>query len=208
MKNMKLFIWDFDGTLVDSYPYSASCMQRALRDFGHDATYGQLMVYMLDTLAVALEHFSREYDIPELADRFWSYYRVGFDEPVIPFSGVREVLERIEELGGVNLIFTNRNETVFPMLEQAGIGSYFREVVHANHPHFAWKPAPDAIEYLMAAYGGTVENTVMIGDRVCDLSSGWNAGCKTCHLLTPAAPQYPPCDWRIENFAQMSELLK
>ena len=36
MKNMKLFIWDFDGTLVDSYPYSVSCMQRALRDFGYD----------------------------------------------------------------------------------------------------------------------------------------------------------------------------
>jgi alanine racemase len=35
-----------------------------------------------------------------------------------------------------------------------------------------------------------------------------NAGCKTCHLLTPAAPQYPPCDWRIENYQQMLELLK
>lgn len=207
MKNCKLFIWDFDGTLVDSYPYSAACMQRALRDFGHDATYGQLMEYMLDTLAVALEHFSQAYNIPELADRFWSYYRVGGDEPVRLFPGVRQVLERIEALGGVNLIFTNRNESIFPMLEKAGIAGCFKEVVTAVHPHFAWKPAPDAIEYLMAAHGGTAENTVMIGDRVCDLSSGWNAGCKTCHLLTPAAPQYPPCHWRIENFEQMLELL-
>ena len=43
MKNMKLFIWDFDGTLVDSHLYSASCMQRAIRDFGYDATYEHLM---------------------------------------------------------------------------------------------------------------------------------------------------------------------
>ncbi len=208
MKSMKLFIWDFDGTLVDSYPYSSSCMLRAIRDFGFDATYAEIMEHMLDTISACLKHFTEKFQIPELSDRFWSYYKVGPDEPVILFEGVKAVLERIEELGGVNLIFTNRNESIFSMLEKAGIAGYFREVVTAVHPNFAWKPAPDAIEYLMRAHGGTVDDTVMIGDRICDLSSGWNAGCKTCHLLTPVAPQYPPCDWRIENFEQMLELLK
>lgn len=207
MKHMKLFIWDFDGTLVDSYPYSASCLQRAIRDFGYDVTYEQLMEQMLDTIPAALQYFSERFQIPDLAERFRRYYRVGPDEPVILFEGVLPVLHRIKQLGGVNLIFTNRNETIFPMLEKAGIADLFAEVVTAVHPNFVWKPAPDAIEYLMRAYDGTVENTVMIGDRICDLSSGWNAGCKTCHLLTPAAPQYPPCDWRIENYPQMLELL-
>ena len=91
---------------------------------------------------------------------------------MILFDGVKQVLERIESLGGVNLIFTNRNESIFPMLEKAGIAGFFQEVVTAKHPRFAWKPAPDAIDYLMEAHGGTRENTVMIGDRVCDLSSG------------------------------------
>lgn len=208
MKNMKLFIWDFDGTLVDSYPYSVSCMQRAIRDTGHDATYAQIMEQMLDTIPAALQYFSDRFEIPDLPDRFRQYYQVGSDEPVKLFDGVLPVLQRIEELGGVNLIFTNRNETIFSMLQEAGIGDRFAEVVTTIHPNFAWKPAPDAIEYLMEAHGGTVENTVMIGDRICDLSSGWNAGCKTCHLLTPVAPQYPPCDWRVENFRQMLELLQ
>lgn len=208
MKQMKLFIWDFDGTLVDSYPYSSARMQRAIRDFGYDATIAEIMEQMLDTIPACLNHFTEKFQIPELSDRFWSYYQTGSDEPVTLFEGVNEVLDRIEELGGINLIFTNRNESIFPMLEKAGIAHRFREVVTAVHPNFAWKPAPDAINYLMETYGGTAENTVMIGDRVCDLSSGWNAGCKTCHLLTPIAPQYPPCDWRIENFAQMLQLLQ
>lgn len=208
MKNMKLFIWDFDGTIVDSYPYSISCMQRALADFGQDASYAEIMEKMLDTIKAALDHFSEKFQIPELSDRFWQYYQVGPDEPVILFPQVVDVLRRVRQFGGINLIFTNRNETIFPMLEKAGITEEFAEIVTAVHPNFAWKPAPDAIEYLMRTYGGTVDNTVMIGDRACDLGSAWNAGCKTCHLLTPAAPQYPPCDWRIENFAQMLELLK
>lgn len=207
MKNMKLFIWDFDGTLVDSYPYSIACMQRALEDFGHTASYGEIMEKMLDTIGVAIAYFTEKFQIPELSDRFSQYYQVGKKEPVTLFDGVLKVLRRIQQMGGVNLIFTNRNESIFPMLEKAGISEEFAEVVTAIHPNFAWKPAPDAILYLMEAHGGTVDNTVMIGDRVCDLGSAWNAGCKTCHLVTPAAPQYPPCDWRIENFQQMLELL-
>lgn len=208
MKNMKLFIWDFDGTLVDSYPYSIRCMQRALRDFGYEASYGEIMEKMLDTIGVALRHFEDKFQIPELTDRFWQYYHVGDEEPVILFDGVLDVLRRVHETGAKNLIFTNRNESIFPMLQKAGIAEEFSEVVTAIHPNFAWKPAPDAILYLMQTHGGTVDNTVMIGDRVCDLGSAWNAGCKTCHLVTPAAPQYPPCDWRIQNFQEMLELLK
>ena len=208
MKNMKLFIWDFDGTIVDSYPYSISCMQRALQDFGHEASYAEIMEKMLDTIPAALQHFTEKFQITGLTARFWQYYHVGSDEPVILFKGVVDVLHRIQKMGGINLIFTNRNESIFPMLEQAGITGEFAEVVTAVHPNFAWKPAPDAILYLMEAYGGTVENTVMIGDRVCDLGSAWNAGCKTCHLITPAAPQYPPCDWRIQNFREMLERLQ
>lgn len=208
MKNMKLFIWDFDGTLVDSYPRSVGCLQQAIRDFGFDATYEQIMEQMLDTVPAAIRYFADQFQIPELSDRFRQYCNERANEPVQLFEGVLPVLQRIEQLGGVNLIFTNRDESIFPMLQNVGICDYFAEVVTTAHPNFAWKPAPYAIEYLMKAYGGNVENTVMIGDRICDLSSGWNAGCKTCHLLTPAAPQYPPCDWRIENFQQMLELLQ
>ena len=207
MKNMKLFVWDFDGTLADTYPKSVGNMQRALRDFGYDASYVEIMEQMLDNIGVAVRYFTEKFQILELSDRFDFYYQESRGEPVTLFEDVVDVLRRVQDLGGVNLIFTNRNESIFPMLEQAGIANEFAEVVTAIHPNFAWKPAPDAILYLMEKFGGTVENTVMIGDRVCDLGSAWNAGCKTCHLLTPVVPQYPPCDWRIQNFREMLELL-
>ena len=208
MKNMKLFIWDFDGTLVDTYPYSVRSMQRVLEEHGHAATYAEILEQMMENIPVALEYFTEKFQIPELSDRFWEYQQQGAQNPVVLFEDVLDVLHRIREIGGKNLIFTNRNESIFPMLEKAGIADEFDEVVTTLHPSFAWKPAPDAIRYLMDAHGGTTENTVMIGDRVCDLGSAWNAGCKTCHLLTPAVPQYPPCDWRIQNFREMLELLQ
>mgnify|MGYP002509227508 CR=1 FL=1 len=36
MKHMKLFIWDFDGTLFDSYPHTAAALVQALKDSGRE----------------------------------------------------------------------------------------------------------------------------------------------------------------------------
>ena len=41
MKEMKLFIWDFDGTLLDTYANLVRYMQMALRDCGYDASYAR-----------------------------------------------------------------------------------------------------------------------------------------------------------------------
>ena len=208
MKNMKLFIWDFDGTLLDTYPNITGYLRRALADCGHDVPQTEILEKMMVTIPHAVNHYSQLFQIPDLRARYDEYYKEEATAPVFAFPGVKEVLQRIQEMGAANYIFTNRGKTIYPMLERAGILGEFKEIVTAADPDFVVKPAPDTIFYLMKKYGGTVENTVMIGDRCCDLESGYNAGCKTCHLLTPAVPQYPECDWRIRDFKEMLALLE
>ena len=208
MKDLKLFIWDFDGTLMDTYPNLTGYLQHALQDFGYDVSRLEILEQMMDNVGHALNFFSEKYQLPQLAERYLSYYSAGKNDPAELFDGVKEVLWKIRDMGAVNLIFTNRNDTVYPMLERVGIRQEFAEIVNELHPAFAWKPAPDAILYLMEKHGGTADNTVMIGDRVCDLEAAYNAGCKTCHLLTPGVPQYPRCDWRIRDFTDMLRLLE
>lgn len=207
MKDIKLFIWDFDGTLMDTYPNLTGYMRRALLDLGHDVSNVEILEQMLDNVGQAVKYFTEKFDLPQLSEQYDLYYKAGRDDLAEMFPGVQAVLKRINAMGGINLIYTNRGDSIYPMLEHTGITAEFQEIVNTTHPRFQWKPAPDSILYLMEKYGGTPDNTVMIGDRVCDLESGWNAGCKTCHLLTPSVPQYPPCDWRICNFEQMMQLL-
>ncbi len=207
MKNLKLFIWDFDGTLLDTYPFTTECLQKALLDFGHDVSQTDILEKMMVTIPHAIRYYTDLYQLPDLSQRFKHYNSNEAGRPVRIFPHVPEVLKRVRELGADNYIFTHRNNTIYHLLEEAGLQNEFKEMVTAEDPDFVVKPAPDVIYYLMEKYGGTPENTVMIGDRVCDLESGYNAGCKTCHLLTPAVPQYPPCDWRIQNFAEMLSLL-
>ena len=208
MKNIRHFIWDFDGTLLDTYPNIVRYLQTALRDFGYEVDSVEILEKMMTTIPYSIQYYSELYGLPDLRDRYKQYYAAEPNDPVKVFPGVREVLQRVQEIGGANYIFTNRNRSIHAMLKRTGIDGFFRDIITSEDPGFVVKPAPDSILYLMKKYGGTTEDTVMIGDRACDLESGYRAGCKTLHLLTPSVPQYPACDWRIKNFHEMLELLK
>lgn len=208
MKNIKHFIWDFDGTIMDTYPGIVKCFKMALGDFGYEAGDEELMQKMAINVTYSIESYTDLYGIPELADRYAKYREETIDEPINIISKVDEALARVREIGGVNYIFTNRGSSIYGMLESVGLSDAFAEIVTSDDPHFKIKPAPDAILYLMEKYGGTAEDTVMIGDRMCDLESGYSAGCKTMFLVTPLAPLSPKCDWRINNFDEMLEMLK
>ncbi len=203
MKSMKHFIWDFDGTLMDTYPNVIRYLRLAMQECGHDAPYNEIMEKMMETIRFAINYYSEHFNIPDLHRRYMEQYKQEATDPVATFPGVPEVLRQIRKMGGYNYIFTNRNDSIYPMLENAGIAEEFEEIVTADSPHFVVKPAPDVILYLMEKYGGSKDDTVMIGDRVCDLESGYRAGCKTCHLLTPCVPQNPVCDFRILDFEDM-----
>jgi HAD superfamily hydrolase (TIGR01509 family) len=208
MKNLRHFIWDFDGTLLDTYPNITGYLRQALLDCGHDVDQVEILEKMMVTIPHAINYYAELYQIPDLRARYNVLYANEATDPVQVFPGVKEVLRRIREMGGANYIFTNRGDTIYNLLERVGVLDEFAEIVTASNPNFKVKPAPDTILYLMEKYGGTKEDTVMIGDRQCDLGSGYSAGCKTIHLLTPTVPQYPPCDWRINDFWEMLEQLK
>lgn len=208
MKTIRHFIWDFDGTLLNTYPNIVRYLQTALRDFGREVDSVEILEKMMTTIPYAIQYYTDLYNLPELRQRYRHYYAAEPTDPVEAFPNVREVLRRVQEIGAANYIFTNRNRSIHAMLKRAGIEGEFKDIITSEDPGFVVKPAPDTILYLMEKYGGTPEDTVMIGDRTCDLESGYRAGCKTIHLLTPAVPQYPKCDWRIQNFNEMLERLK
>lgn len=208
MKNIKHFIWDFDGTLADTYPNLVRYMTLALADFGLTADPVEIHEKMMETVGYAIQWYTEKLNLPQLSERYDYYYKLGKDDPAAAFRGVAEVLQQIQKNGGYNYIFTNRGESVYALLEQMNLQKYFTEIVRKGDSEFEFKPSPRAILYLMEKYGGSIEDTAMVGDRKCDLESGYNAGCKTIHLLTPSVPQYPACDWRVADFDEMLSMLK
>lgn len=211
MQDIQHFIWDFDGTLFDTYPVIIENVRLALKDHGHDCQPAEAMRLMLDTIRTALDHYAQHYGLDRqgLEDAYYVYHRKANEAlQAKPISGVPEVLEKICASGRHNYIFTHRKcDETLAYLKKYGLDGYFREIVGPESPVFAWKPAPDALLYLVEKYKMNPENTVMVGDRECDLGSGRNAGVKVAHLMCALAPEQLVCDWEMGNMEQMLALL-
>lgn len=211
MHHIKHFIWDFDGTLFDSYPIIIATLRAALQEYGHDCDPVEAMRLMLQNIGVAQHYYADKFGIvyEDLIETYYSHHnQLNPQLAAEPMADVEKVLKKICESGRKNYIFTHRKcSTTAQYLEKYGLSQYFTEIVGPEAPNFAYKPSPDSLLYLMDKYGMTAEDAVMVGDRDCDLGSARNAGMGTVHFVCAAVPETLSCDFRFESYQEMLSML-
>ena len=211
IRSIKHFIWDFDGTLFDTYPIIISQIQTVLAQFGHTMDATALMEQLLNTVGAALLYCSERFslDHTRLSDAYNELHSKSSLLPIAPpMASVEAVLAAVQARGGKNLIFTHRElGSTKAYLEKYNLSHYFSDIVAPDTPGFAWKPAPDAIEYLLRTHGLDPNEVAMVGDREIDLLSGRNAGVYCIHYLCKDVPQTLQCHWQFSNFADLAAAL-
>ena len=211
IRSVRYFIWDFDGTLFDTYPMIIGDLRKALQHFGRDVQPVELMEKLLHTVSYAMEYYCGKFGIDPA--RLEEVYRQMLEHsnktlPARPMAGVEAVLKAVKARGGENYIFTHRSSvTTEGYLDRFGLKDYFADIVTPQSPGFAWKPAPDGIEHLLKTHGLPAQQTAMVGDRQIDLDSGVAAGVKTVHFRCKAVPQELVCDWYYDDFGVMAKSL-
>lgn len=173
-------IWDFDGTLFDTYPIIIGAFQKALGDFGvnpeREFVYEKLKI----SVPYAVKFFSDLYslDKEKLAGLYRSY-SVGYGpETVKPFPYAEEFCSDFKRHGGTHFIFTHRGDTTFSFLEYHGMLKYFTEVVTKSSGFI--KPEPEGFLYFAEKYGIKSEDILVIGDRDIEVIGAKRAGMKSC----------------------------
>ncbi|MCW1910460.1 HAD family hydrolase [Lactiplantibacillus paraplantarum] len=174
---MREFLWDLDGTLLDTYPAMVKAFQQAVAELGGtitaEATYRlmrqQSVGYAEKTIAA-----QNSWD--------WQALRAGYQrwEPQLQqapaaFAGAKAVLAKVVAVGGHNYLMTHRDESAQTYLVQAGLDHYFTDAVTADQP-FPRKPDPAALNYLLDKHHVDRQQAVMVGDRNLDIEAGHNAG--------------------------------
>ena len=174
----KNFIWDFDGTLFDSYPHICACLLKVLEQEGIREKFEAEMV--MRHLCVS---FGDAKTYTGISDEAWRKFSVlhhltGAEEeqpPVVPFADCEKVLRDIMAQGGRHFLYTHRNLTALEYVRNFSMEDLFEDYV-TSEDGFPAKPAPDAILAIMERNGLEPAETIMIGDREIDGRSGKNAG--------------------------------
>lgn len=173
---LRHLIWDFDGTLFDTYPAMTQAYRQALQNRGLDAPYDEIYSYFRQSVPIAFAHYREALGADEVIEQDYARIRKEIEIGVCaPYSGMEELLRDLNGSGRSNYIFTHRGSTIFGMLDRFGWRDLFREIVTAE-AGFARKPEPDGILYLIQKYGMDKDECAMIGDRELDVASGNNAG--------------------------------
>lgn len=170
------FIWDFDGTLYDSYPAVAAIAAEALREIGVPPhVEGELIRLAKTRLRDAFAALAGEDRAEGLIARYKALMRERGIGNFGPYPGCREALEAVVSSGGCNYLYTHNDRQALETLKRDGMRGLFRDFITAEDS-FPGKPAPDALLWLLARHGLVPGDCVMIGDREIDLTAGKNAG--------------------------------
>ena len=178
------FIWDLDGTLLDSYEAILSGIEETFAQFAIPYDKEKVREFILkfsvqDLLVQVAEE--RKLDV-EMLNQVRAQSLAEKNAQVVLMPGAREVLKWAEESGIQNFVYTHKGDNAFTILRDLGLESYFTEIL-TSQSGFARKPSSEAATYLLGKYQLDSEKTYYIGDRTLDVEFAQNSGIQSINFL-------------------------
>lgn len=206
-ERMKAFIWDLDGTILDSYEVITSSAIDALKEQGIAADPEELLRYMKNvSLTSYLRDASASSGIPfeTLMSRYTEITH-GRDDRITLTEQAAETLRGLRKAGGVNYVYTHRGHSTFEILERLGILEEFADFV-THEDKVRPKPSGDGLRELIRRHGLDPKETCYIGDRPMDILCARDAGV-TAVLYRPAGGYTAPTGQEDLIVAELSEIM-
>lgn len=200
--------WDFDGTLLDTYPAMVRAFLAGAAEYGIAMAPERALALMKDTLWHCCQVVGAEHDVDALAlvAAFRRHEQDELAKGLPPMPGVPEALAAMRDAGVKHYLATHRDLQSCELLEKAGLLRFFSGFV-TQEDKLPRKPAPDMLLHLMAKHGLDPLECVMIGDRPLDTESGMAAG--VLSVLIDPEGRFPEgrCDLRIANAASLPSFI-
>lgn len=176
----QLYLFDVDGTLVDSASDICSAVRQALGEAGVDSLSEEYLRsfighHLFDLFREVLPE-STPQDHERLLARYRAIYLARRHASTRVYSGVEEMLAG---LGGLKSTATTKSsETARQVLELFGLARHFDHIQGTDG--FPSKPAPDVIFRSLERLGVRPEDCLLVGDAGPDMEAGRRAGVRTC----------------------------
>lgn len=177
------FIWDLDGTLLDSYQAILAGIEETYAQFDipfdREEIHAFILTYSVkDLLARDAQKYGK--DLAQLNQARANSLREK-NTAIQLMEGAREVLEWTVQEGIQNFIYTHKSDNAFQVLADLGVDHYFTEILTSDSG-FARKPDPEALLYLIEKYDLDKSTTYYVGDRLLDVETALAAGIGSINL--------------------------
>ena len=218
IQNKKLFIFDLDGTLVDTAPDFKNSINYMLNELNESEVsleeirnwvgYGARELIRRTVVDKNIPH--DEQKIEEMLKIFLLHYTHNIDDDSVLFNNVRNVLEFLKDNGIKLAVCTNKMERLSNiLLEKLNVLHMFDYLVGGDSLSKS-KPDPFPLLNICEKLNTEISDSIMIGDSITDLNAGKGAGMPVVLVsygYTDNKDIYNEADLVINDFSQLKELV-
>ena len=219
-EQIKLLIFDLDGTLIDSRDDLVASVNAMLRHLGRPALPADLIAsYVGDGAPMLVRRALGDPDDGQFFHSalryFLDYYREHKLDHTFVYPGIIEALRAMQSGNGAGArrMAVLTNKPVNPsrqIIEALGLSEFFVQVYGGNSFHTK-KPDPLGAHTLLQETGARAEETVIIGDSANDVLTGRNADLWTVGVSYGFAPhslEDAPPDVLVNSPQELTEIFE
>lgn len=211
---MKAYLFDFDGTLVDSMPAYAATMLRVLNE--NNVKYPEDIIKIITPLGYigTAEYFVKlglNKTKEEIIDIITSYLTEEYHNNIPAKSNVIPVLKQLKAKGiDLNVLTASPHIMLDPCLKRLGIYDLFSNVWSCED--FSTTKADPNIYHLAAErIGTTVEHVLFLDDNYNADKTAKSAGMKVCGVYDLSSDEYTEeiksvSDYYITDFQELLDI--
>ena len=179
----KAYIFDLDGTIVDSLGAIADCANfclkeqgfmehelEAYKEFVGDGQYELIKRALRAAGDVNLEKY--EVTMARYIELFEHRCHIGCEA----YEGIKDMLFTLKKQGIKLAVLSNKaHKNTIKVVEHV-FGEHFFDIVQGQLEHVKRKPSPEGVFMIMETLGVTAEECVYVGDTCVDMQTGKAAG--------------------------------
>ena len=181
---MKTFIFDLDGTLLDTAEDIKEGVNHSL-ELNHLPliTKEQCISYLGNGSVKLIQRAigNNEADFDKVFNDYYVYYNANPIRYTRPFDGITDILGKLKTLGCRTIVFTNKPQSIADNIVSRFFGDLVFRTVGVGENNVT---KPDVSDFIKRIEDFDPENSVYFGDSPTDIRTGHNLGIdKTVSVL-------------------------
>ncbi|MCE9594580.1 MAG: HAD-IA family hydrolase [Planctomycetes bacterium] len=185
------FLFDLDGTLIDSVELIRLSFDHAIRVHrGVEPEHDEWLAGLGTPLAVQFRRYSDdERELDAMITTYREFNALHHDRLVREYPGVHDAIEALARRGVALAIVTSKQRARARLgLERCGLSHFFDVVIGVDDVQ-RHKPHPEPVLAALHELGAPAETAIYVGDSPHDLASGRAAGTRTGAALWGPFPR-------------------